>query len=65
MYTYICVYIYIIYIYYIYNIYLYIKYFRSYIWLTISSFHLPFHLRLNPFGLRVDMEGWWFEHSMS
>ena len=22
-------------------------------------------LRLNPFGLRVDNEGWWFEHSMS
>ena len=22
-------------------------------------------LRLNPFGLRVDREGWWFEHSMS
>ena len=22
-------------------------------------------LRLNPFGLRVDGEGWWFEHSMS
>ena len=21
-------------------------------------------LRLNPFGLRVDREGWWFEHSM-
>ena len=19
-------------------------------------------LRLNPFGLRVDREGWWFEH---
>ena len=22
-------------------------------------------LRLNPFGLRVDREGWWFEYSMS
>ena len=22
-------------------------------------------LRLNPFGLRVDREGWWFEQSMS
>ena len=22
-------------------------------------------LRLNLFGLRVDREGWWFEHSMS
>ena len=22
-------------------------------------------LRLNPFGLSVDREGWWFEHSMS
>ena len=22
-------------------------------------------LRLNPFGLRVDRKGWWFEHSMS
>ena len=22
-------------------------------------------LWLNPFGLRVDREGWWFEHSMS
>ena len=22
-------------------------------------------LRLNPFGVRVDREGWWFEHSMS
>ena len=22
-------------------------------------------LRLNPFGLRVDREGWWFEHSLS
>ena len=22
-------------------------------------------LRLNPFRLRVDMEGWWFEHSVS
>ena len=22
-------------------------------------------LRLNPFGLRVDREGWWFQHSMS
>ena len=22
-------------------------------------------LRLNPFGLRIDREGWWFEHSMS
>ena len=22
-------------------------------------------LRLNPFGLSVDSEGWWFEHSMS
>ena len=22
-------------------------------------------LRLNPFGLWVDSEGWWFEHSMS
>ena len=22
-------------------------------------------LRLSPFGLRVDREGWWFEHSMS
>ena len=21
-------------------------------------------LRLNPFGLRVDWEGWWFEHSV-
>ena len=21
-------------------------------------------LRLNPFGLCVDMEGWWFEHSV-
>ena len=21
-------------------------------------------LRLNPFGLRVDREGWWFEHSI-
>ena len=31
-----------------------------YIWLTISSM-----LRLNAFGLRVDIEGWWFEHSMS
>ena len=22
-------------------------------------------LRLNPFDLRVDWEGWWFEHSVS
>ena len=22
-------------------------------------------LQLNPFGLGVDREGWWFEHSMS
>ena len=22
-------------------------------------------LRLNPFGYRVDWEGWWFEHSVS
>ena len=22
-------------------------------------------LRLNPFGLTVDREGWWFEHSVS
>ena len=22
-------------------------------------------LRLSPFGLRVDREGWWFEHSVS
>ena len=22
-------------------------------------------LRLNPFDLRVDREGWWFEHSVS
>ena len=22
-------------------------------------------LQLNPFGLRVGREGWWFEHSMS
>ena len=22
-------------------------------------------LRLNPFDLSVDREGWWFEHSMS
>ena len=22
-------------------------------------------LRLNPFGLRIDSEGWWFERSMS
>ena len=22
-------------------------------------------LRLNPFDLRVDMEGWWFEYSVS
>ena len=22
-------------------------------------------LRLNPFGLSVGREGWWFEHSMS
>ena len=22
-------------------------------------------VRLNPYGLRVDSEGWWFEHSMS
>ena len=22
-------------------------------------------LRLNPFGLRVDREGWWFEHFLS
>ena len=22
-------------------------------------------LRLNPFGLRFDVEGWWFEHYMS
>ena len=22
-------------------------------------------LRLNPFGLRIDRERWWFEHSMS
>ena len=21
-------------------------------------------LRLNPFGLRIDREGWWFEHSV-
>ena len=29
--------------------------------------HLAHHfilLRLNPFGLSVDSEGWWFEHSM-
>ena len=29
--------------------------------------HMAHHfilLRLNPFGLRVDREGWWFEHSM-
>ena len=26
----------------------------------------PFHLAtLNPFDLRVDWEGWWFEHYMS
>ena len=30
--------------------------------------YIPHHLivlQLNPFGLRVDREGWWFEHSMS
>ena len=29
-----------------------------YLWLTFVL------LRLNPFGLRVDREGWWFQHSM-
>ena len=28
------------------------------------AYHFIF-LRLNPFGLRVDREGWWCEHSMS
>ena len=35
---------------------------------TFKFVHMAYHfilLRLNPFGLRVDREGWWFEHSMS
>ena len=36
----------------------------------LLSVYLPIYLpiillRLNPFGLRVDREGWWFEHSKS
>ena len=27
--------------------------------------HIFILLWLNPFGLRVDSAGWWFEHSMS
>ena len=27
--------------------------------------HHSIMLRLNPFGLRVDKEGWWFDHSVS
>ena len=45
-----------IYIYNIYNIYIYI-----YIYMA----HHFIMLRLNPFGLWVDREGWWFEHSVS
>ena len=36
---------------------------------SIGKFlYMPYHfilLRLNPFGHRFDMEGWWFEHYMS
>ena len=32
--------------------------------LVYMAHHFIF-LRLNPFGLRIDKEGWWFEHSMS
>ena len=47
--------------------------FRDYIYIYIYIFtgkfvYMAHHFilpRLNPFGLRVDREGWWFEHSMS
>ena len=36
-----------------------------YIYINLYMAHHFILLRLNPFGLRVDREGWWFEHSMS
>ena len=35
-----------------------------YIYIYIMAHHFIL-LRLNPFDLRVDTEGWWFEHSVS
>ena len=52
IYIYIYVFIYFIFCYYIYNIFVYMA-------------HHFILLRLNSFGLRIDREGWWFEHSMS
>ena len=48
-------------------IYIYI-YIYIYWYISTGKFAYMAHhfilLRLNPFGLRVDREGWWFEHSM-
>ena len=54
---YICVYIYIIYKYVYIYIYVYIC---IYIYLYMA--HHFILLRLNPVDLRIDREGWWFEH---
>ena len=35
------------------------------IYIFVYMAHHFILLRLNPFGLRVDREGWWFEHSMT
>ena len=53
-------------------IYIYIYPLRGWGSLTMTStgksVYMAHHfilLRLNPFGLGVDREGWWFEHSVS
>ena len=45
-------------------IYLYII-FKYYIYKFVYMAHYFTLLRLNPFDLRFDREGWWSEHSMS
>ena len=49
--------------------YLRSKYGVIWLWHSLVNMYIwPHHfilLRLNPFDLRVDKEGWWFEHSMS
>ena len=40
---------------------IFISYLESYIYMA----HHFIMLRLNPFGLRADRDGWWFEHSVS
>ena len=49
MYIYICIYYICVYILYI----------------CVYMTHHFIMLRLNPFGLNVEREGWWFEHSVS